>query len=340
MNPMSYDPDRFSITQIAGQRLMAGFDGTYLNNDLKNLIQALGVGGVILFSQNIVDAKQLKNLCASIQEFAASCNRPPLFIAIDQEGGVVTRLKAPNFQEFPGTPDILTESEAAQISTETADQLKHLGINMNMAPVLDVAPSGIKSIMEKRVFGHDPKHVAKLGAVYIQKMQKQKIISVAKHFPGIGRTTTDSHIEMPGMDVAEKDLASFDLIPFYAAIDAGVSGIMLSHIRYTRIDPLWPASLSPQVSARMLRNRMGFDGVIITDDLDMGAIKNHYDIQTAIHQILRADADIALICHKGPNIETAWEQMIKEFSDDKKLKDRADASVKRIMALKKKYIQV
>jgi beta-N-acetylhexosaminidase len=337
---MSYDPNRFSIPQIAGQRLMVGFDGTFLNSDLKNLIQALGVGGVILFSQNIVDAKQLKELCAAISEFAASCGRPPLFIAIDQEGGVVTRLKAPAFLEFPGAPALQTESKASSIAAETTAQLRELGINMNMAPVLDVAPIGVKSIMAKRVFGHDPKQVAKLGAVIIAEMQKRNIIAVAKHFPGIGRTTTDSHIDLPDMDVCEDDLASFDLLPFYAAIDAGVSGIMLSHIRYTQIDPQWPASLSPQISARMLRNRMGFNGVILTDDLDMGAIKNHYDIQTAIDQILTADADIALICHKGPNIETAWEQMIKKFTDDKKLKDRADASVKRIMALKKRYIRV
>ena len=330
----------FSNSQIAGQRMMVGFNGTELNNDLRYLIKTLKVGGIILFSRNIKDPRQLNRLCTSIQEYAHSVGQPPLFIAIDQEGGTVARLKKPHFKEFSGIRKLETESDVINFATEMADVLKSLGINMNMAPVLDVAPINIQSIMKKRTFGHDPGRVSEMGSAFIKQHQKKGIMAVGKHFPGIGRTTLDSHLDLPELETTESELDSFDLIPFKAAIDAQVSGIMLSHIRYTGIDPHWPASLSPGIVSSLLRDKMGFNGIVMTDDLDMGAVINHYDIHTAIHQILTADVDIALICHKGPNIEIAFEEIKKKMADDTRLKKKGAQSVSRIMACKQKYLPI
>ena len=289
---------------MAGQRLMVGFDGTVFSDDLKFLIGTLQVGGLILFSRNLTSPEQIRQLCRDCQACADRFGLPPLFIAIDQEGGQVARLKPP-FTQFAGNPAMKHPEDAVYFARVTAMELKHLGVNMNMAPVLDVAPDGVDSIMAGRAFGSDPGWVASMGMTVIDHLQQRGIMAVAKHFPGIGRTVLDSHLALPDLDVDAKALTGFDLIPFQSAIQGNVAGIMLSHIRYTGIDPVWPASLSPAITADLLRRKMAYDGVVMTDDLDMGAIKPSHDIDTAVGQILMADVDIALICHKGPDIEAA-----------------------------------
>jgi beta-N-acetylhexosaminidase len=333
------DITSFSDQQLAGQRLMVGFDGTAFNEDLKFLIDRLKVGGIILFSRNIKTPAQLTDLCSSVQKYAGLSGIPPLFVAIDQEGGQVARLKEP-FTEFPGNPNMNNEEDALHFAEVTAAELLRIGVNMNMAPVMDVAPKEINSVMAGRVFGHDPDWVARLGVKVITRMQQKKIMAVAKHFPGIGRTTLDSHLDMPSLDVDLSDLMSYDMIPFEASVKHRVCGMMLSHILYKKIDPQWPASLSSRIAADLLRNQMGFAGITLTDDLDMGAIEKHYDIHTVIRQILAADIDIALLCHKGPNIETAFQEIMKNLIDYPEIRARGIKSVRRIMKLKTKYLGV
>ena len=327
-----------STEVMAGQRLMAGFDGTDFNDDLKFLIDTLQVGGLILFSRNLDTPEQIRQLCRDCQEYAGRCGLPPLFISIDQEGGSVARLKPP-FTQFPGNSAMKHPRDAVDFARATAMELKHMGINMNMAPVLDIAPEGVKSIMAGRAFGSDPQWVSRMGMTVIDQLQRRGIMAVAKHFPGIGRTVLDSHLALPDLEIDAKTLAEFDLIPFNAAIAGNVAGIMLSHIRYTGIDPVWPASLSPAITADLLRRKMGYNGIVMTDDLDMGAIKPNHDIDTAIDQILIADVDIALICHKGPDIEAACEKIRKTLADDANLRQMARRSVDRILRLKSAYLK-
>ena len=327
----------FSNEQLAGQRLMVGFDGTGLDDDLKFLIGDIKAGGLILFAVNLVTPDQIKDLCSAVQEYAKQCGQPPLFIAIDQEGGRVARLKEP-FTQFPGNPHMRHEADAEHFAEVTAAELNQVGINMNMAPVMDVAPEDSDSIMAQRAFGGDPDWVARLGLKVIEHLQHNNIMAVAKHFPGIGRTILDSHLDLP---VLKDDLAAierFDLIPFEACIQHGVCGIMLSHIFYPELDDQWPASLSKHIAHDLLRRRMGYEGLVMTDDLDMGAIIKHFNIQVSIQQILAADIDLALICHKGPHIEIAFEQVVKDITDSAEMKARGIESAKRIMGLKRKYI--
>ncbi|BBO79035.1 glycoside hydrolase family 3 [Desulfosarcina widdelii] len=329
--------DSISAETIAGQRLMVGFDGTAFNDDLKLLIGTLRVGGLILFSRNIEEPEQIRQLCRDCQAYARQCGLPPLFVAIDQEGGQVARLKPP-FTQFPGNPAMRAFDDAVHFARTTARELKDVGINMDMAPVLDIAPENINSIMAQRAFGGDPQWVTAMGTTVIDHLQQRGVMAVAKHFPGIGRTVLDSHLALPDLDVDMAALTDVDLVPFAAAIANNVAGIMLSHIRYTTIDSIWPASLSPSVTADLLRGQMGYRGVVMTDDLDMGAIKPGYDIETAIKRILLSDVDIALICHKGPDIEAAWQTIHGAIAEDAGLKEKAKQSLQRILELKKNYL--
>jgi len=331
------DPSSFSNEQLAGQRLMVGFGGTGLDEYLKFLVGQIKAGGLILFAVNLETPDQIKDLCFAVQDYAKQCGQPPLFIAIDQEGGQVARLKAP-FTRFPGNPQMRHEADAEHFAQVTAAELNQVGINMNMAPVMDVAPEDIDSIMAKRAFGGDPNWVARLGLKVIEHLQRNKIMAVAKHFPGIGRTILDSHRDLPVLNDDLAALEQFDLIPFETCIQHGVCGIMLSHIFYPELDDQWPASLSKTIADDLLRRRMGYDGLVLTDDLDMGAITKHYEIQISMQRILAADIDQALICHQSPNIEIAFEQIVKEITDSAEMKARGIESAERILKTKRKYI--
>ena len=333
------DVESLSVEQTAGQRLMVGFEGTDLSQNLKFYIDTLKVGGVILFTRNIDSPGQITHLCQSIQEYAQSCGQPPLFIAIDQEGGAVARLKTP-FTQFTGNPTMEGVDDAAEFGRVTAAELAAIGVNMNLAPVLDVVPEGFDGIMADRVFGPDPDWVSELGLTVISHLQQRNIMAVAKHFPGIGRTTLDSHIDRPILDAEFNDLNRFDLVPFKSAVLNHVAGMMLSHVVYTRIDDAWPASLSVEIAKNLLRKRLGFEGIILTDDLDMGAIVKYYDIHTVMERIIAADIDITLICREGPQIETAFGILLKGYAD-KKTDDQGGAeAIRRILRLKRKFLNL
>ncbi len=323
-----------SLTQKAGQRLMVGFDGKSMNTDLEFLIGTLKVGGLILFSRNLGPPDDIRKLCSDVQEYARSSGQPPLIIAIDQEGGQVARLKAPFFSEFPGNPAIKTRQDALHFARVTASELRSIGVNMNYAPVLDVTRPDIPGIMAGRSFGSDAHQAAALGTAVIETLEENNILSVAKHFPGIGRTVLDSHLDLPVVKEDLDALDSCDLIPFHAAMQSGVSGIMLSHILYEKLDPIWPASLSVCIARDLLRVRMRYAGLVMTDDLDMGAITRHYALDTAVDQVLLSEIDQILICHKSPAIEAAFEQIQKRIRDNTSLDALCDQSVQRILAAK------
>ena len=326
-----------SEVQKAGQRLMVGFDGLSMNDTLKRYIGENKVGGLILFARNIADPDQVRELCAASQAYAHQCGQPPLFIAIDQEGGVVSRLKPP-FTQFPGNPHMQSTDDAVDFARTTARELNQIGVNMNMAPVLDVTPPHGPSVMQKRAFGSDPGHVSRMGKAVIRHLQMQKIMAVAKHFPGIGRTVLDSHEDLPDLDTDARSLAEIDRMPFQAAVTAGVAGIMLSHIRYRALDPSWPASLSPAIAERILRRRMAYHGLVITDDLDMGAIVKHHPLPIIVRQCLDAGVDILLICHAGPKIQEAFDHILTLRESSAELVRKEEESLRRILHFKELFL--
>lgn len=327
-----------SEEERCGQRLMVGFDGADLNDQLKHYIDQIKVGGIILFARNLKSPGQIEDLCGSAQDYAQACGRPPLLVAIDQEGGVVARLKPP-FTQFKGNPFMASMKDAVNFAEITARELKQIGVNMDMAPVLDILPLKAPSIMEKRAFGSDPQWVSDMGSAVISVLQQNGIMAVGKHFPGIGRTVLDSHEDLPLLDIDRQSLAAVDLLPFRKAIDTEVSGMMLSHILYRQLDPQWPASLSPLIARDLLRYEMGYRGLVITDDLDMGAVSKHYDIETMVQQCLNAAIDIILICHPGEKIELAFSHIQDLCRSSAKLSKAADQSLERILLYKEKYLK-
>ena len=321
--------------KMAGQRLMLGFEGTEFNPELKHLIKDIGTGGLILFRGNIETPEQISRLCMDCQAYAESSGLPPLFIAIDQEGGTVARLREP-FSIFKGNSFVETPEDARSFARITAQELKSIGVNMNFAPVLDVVPEGIDSIMKDRAFSGPPERVSLLGTEMIGTFQENGIMAVAKHFPGIGRTVKDSHFFLPELESDLDTLTSSDLLPFGAAKENNVAGIMLSHILYTSLDKTWPASLSYNIAWELLRERMQYKGLVMTDDLDMKAIEK--GIETCMSRILYCGIDMALICHKGPNIDKAFEIVQRLLGEDESLKASHQKSVERILSYKRHYI--
>lgn len=323
------------IRHLAGQRLMLGFNGTTFNGDLETIIREYQAGGIILFKPNIVSPDQVATLCARAQACAAACDLPPLFIAVDQEGGAVSRLPPP-FTQFDGNPFIRTREQAQDFARITARELKQAGINMNLAPVMDVVPPGTDSIMKTRAFPGDAEAVADLGTTVIQTLQSSGIMAVAKHFPGIGRTVLDSHHHLPELDAALSDLQAVDLIPFKAAVRADAAGIMISHILCPRLDPRWQASLSQAIAHDLVRHALGFDGLVLTDDLDMKAIDQ--DMDTCMARILASEIDLALICHQGPDIEKAVIALTRLLASDQTMRESGRLCLERMYRYKEKYL--
>lgn len=323
------------LDRLAGQRLMLGFDGTVFDDELAGILSGLHPGGLILFRRNAENPDQLRKLCADAQKFARSVGLPPLLISIDQEGGEVARL-GPPFTVFPGNPAMRTAEDARFFGETSARELLDVGVQMNLAPVMDVAPPGQPSIMEKRVFPGGPEAAAEMGCRVIRAMEDAGLLAVAKHFPGIGRTVLDSHEDLPRMDAPRSGMESIELPPFRAAIREGVAGIMLSHILYPSLDARWPASLSPAIARDLLRGELGYDGLVLTDDLDMGAIRRHFSIPEAVPQILKAEIDLILICHPGRAAETALRSIQGEIEQNETLRKSARESAARILRAKRR----
>ena len=324
------------IRKRAGQKIMAGFAGTEFNRDIEYLIKELHVGGLILFSRNVESPDQLSVLCRKIKECAVENGSPPVFISIDQEGGPVARLKEP-FTVFPGNPSIKTDEQADRYARTVSRELKSVGINMNLAPVLDVAGDIKDSVMKDRAFEKDTATVSRLGKRIITGMQQNGIMAVGKHFPGIGRSSVDSHFDLPVVDADRQALFSRDLPPFREAVKAEAAGIMPGHILYPQIDPHWQASLSEIIIKGLLRENLGYKGLVITDDLDMKAVT--HDIDTCAERILRSDVDIALICHPGPDIEQMFRSFCSLMKSNEAYEQAGRSSEARILTVKKKYLK-
>jgi beta-N-acetylhexosaminidase len=316
-----------------GQLFMAGIPGHDLDGETEALIRDYNLGGIILFSRNIQDPVQLARLCRQIQGRAVQYHKMPLLLAVDQEGGKVARLKEP-FTVFPGNKAIgMAErpvQKAEEFAVTTAEEMKMVGLNMNLAPVLDVEQGELEKHLDGRSFGKDPEKVALLGKTMIQALQDHGVMAVAKHFPGLGRATVDPHFKLPRIEVGLKELEKVHLPPFKAAIAAGVSAIMTSHAIYPALDPETPATLSPAVLTELLRKKMAFEGLIITDDLEMGAIAEHWHVAEGAAKAFEAGADILLICKEQRNVLESIRLLRSKVLQGDIPSKRLSQSVKRI----------
>lgn len=289
----------------SGALLMIGLPGPELDDSTRALIRSEGVNNFILFRRNVVDPGQLRQLCGDLAAACRAQTGQPALIAIDQEGGSVTRLPPP-WRQFPDQRRLAegNEPETAlrDYAVSCAAELLATGINFNFAPVLDVAPSGEGFFMTRRSLGSEAATVARLAGVVIHAMQQAGVAACGKHFPGLGSARLDPH--QVGFAIA-KDLARLtaeDLPPFRAAVAAGVAAIMTSHTVYPQLDPDHPATLSPPILTGLLRGDLAYRGLIVTDDLEMGAIENAMSVAEAARLALLAGADLLLICKEHDKV--------------------------------------
>jgi beta-N-acetylhexosaminidase len=278
-----------------GQLLMMGIPGPHVDAAARELVCDLHVGGIILFARNLESPGQVWQLTRDLQRLAREAGGPPLLIAVDQEGGRVQRLKAP-FTLIPPARELAAQStpaEVAALARRVARELFLVGINVNLAPVLDVA-RGPECPLGDRSYSSDPELVTAFATAAIRGYLAGGVIPVAKHFPGLGDTLADSHQVLPAAASPDPE-RRVDLLPFRQAVAAQVPAVMTAHL----LVPLWdslPATLSRVALQDWLRRRLGFQGVIITDDLEMGAIARQQSVPLAASQALAAGADLLLIC--------------------------------------------
>jgi beta-N-acetylhexosaminidase len=320
-----------------GQLFMLGFTGKSLSPELTDFFSDLKPGGVILFSRNLESPAQIVELTNSLQKLAKA---DPLLIAIDQEGGRVSRL--PNgFTIFPPCAwfgECNSAEMAYAASAVTANELRAVGVNMNMAPVLDVNTNPANPIIGDRAVSGDPVQVAELGLAIMRGLQENRVVACGKHFPGHGDTSADSHVELPTVQASAERLRQTEIYPFAQAIPHGLASIMTAHVTYPSLDPQAPATLSPSILTGILRAQLGFTGLIFTDDLEMRAIVDHHGIEEASIRALHAGADILLICKDPIRQVKAMEAVLHAVERGDISSDRIAASLARLAAVKQRYL--
>ena len=330
-------PDIAQYVLSLGQLFMAGLPGVTLDDSTRNLIEEFRINNFIYFKRNVESPEQLKKLSDDLHRVCTQNNLGPPLIAIDQEGGSVTRL-APPFTQFPDAR-VLAQSENPENSLSDyasvcSSELKSIGVNYNLAPVLDVCEAGKEYFMEKRSLGGDPGVVGRLGTHVIRVMQAHGIAACAKHFPGLGAAVVDPHLKLPYVAKPEPELRAQDILPFQQAVAAGVASIMTSHTIYQHLDPESPATLSKIILTDLLRNDLGYDGVVITDDLEMGAIEKEGDLGQAALQAFAAGADLLLICQSHEKVIDALGKTGKGIAENPALQARMQESIRRVTVMR------
>lgn len=326
-----------AIPEWTGQMLMAGFEGTTLNRETEDLICNHHVGGLILFSRNYENPVQLHTLIRNLQEVAASTSTGlPLFISVDQEGGRVARLSEP-FTKYPPLCCVgyaQSEDLAFRFGQALAAELADVGINMDYAPVLDVHTHPENPIIGDRAIASDPQTVARLANSFIRGFRDKGVIPVGKHFPGHGDTRLDSHLDLPTVQRDAATLEAVELLPFKETIARGLEVIMTAHVIYTAWDEKNPATFSKTILQNILRQRLGFEGIIMSDDLEMKAVDDYYDSKALPRKGIDAGLDMFLICNNTEKARALHDRLTQEVDKGTIALARVQQSVERILRLK------
>jgi len=335
--------ETLTLRQKVGQTMMFGFHGMEPSSEITRLIREHHVGGVILFARNIGTPQDLLQLTTALQKIAYDAgHKHPLLISIDQENGVVRRLGA-GTTLLPGNMAISATGQrtyAAEVARATGRELKALGVNFNLAPVLDVNNNPANPVINVRSYGEDPAWVAECGTDAIHALQSAGVATCGKHFPGHGDTSKDSHLTLPSIPHDRKRLAEVEMVPFVKAIAGGVDSMMIAHVCFPEIepDPSIPATMSRRVITDLLRDELGFQGVITTDCMEMHAISKTIGTVEGTYQAFKAGVDLSFISHTHEWQEGAIERMVAGLTDGDTPLERLDDAVERILTLKEKYL--
>ncbi|MBO7747435.1 beta-N-acetylhexosaminidase [Paenibacillus sp. MWE-103] len=328
---------KMTLDEKVGEMLIAGLDGTTASAQAKRMIQEQHVGGFIFYKNNVTTPA---GVAAYVNQLKAwnKANPAPLFISVDQEGGRVSRL--PGLLKIPPARTIGDTGDAAyagQIGTALGKAGKLMGFNVDFAPVLDINSNPNNPVIGDRSFGTTPKRVTDMGLSVLESIRGQGVVPVVKHFPGHGDTSVDSHLELPVVNKTLAQLKAFEWVPFKAAVEDGADMVMVAHILFPKIDPSHPASLSKTIITDELRGELGFQGVVITDDMTMGAISEHFGLAQAAVTSVKAGSDIILLAHGYDDAKTVVGALKQAVQKGAITQQRIDESVTRILALKQRY---
>lgn len=324
----------------AGQVLMAGFDGTEPNRAIRDLIQSHHLGNIILFSRNVADARQLQSLTAGLQELAREAGQPwPLLIATDQENGMVRRLP-PDIPGLPGNMALAATGDPAlvrEVGMVTGQLLHAVGINMDLAPVLDVNNNPDNPVIGVRSYGDRPDRVARFGSAMIRGLEAGGVLACGKHFPGHGDTVVDSHRALPEIPHDWERLQRIELPPFIHAMRDGLDAVMTAHIVFRAVDSR-PATLSEPILTGWLRDIFGFNGVILTDCLEMDAIRKTVGVAQGAVDALKAGADIVLVSHSRDQQLAALNAIVAAVASGELPQSRLQEAAHRVQILKSRRL--
>ncbi len=330
-----------TLKEQIGQRLMTGFHGTELTDEYRKVVREYKIANVILFRENIESCAQLRRICGEIQRLVREETGHGALIAIDQEGGVVSRLPADGVN-VPGAMAIAATGDPAnayRAGLLTGRQLRALGVNFDFAPVADVNTSAANPVIGARSYGDDPAEAGRYACEMARGLADGGVLSSAKHFPGHGDTDVDSHLALPKVDKSREELEKAELVPFRMAVAAGIPAIMTTHILFPQIEPEYlPATMSRRILTGLLREEMGFDGLIVSDCMEMLAIKNHFGTVNGTIAAMGAGVDVVLISHDtllGGEAAEAAALAVAEGELDAAEMERSAA---RIMEYKKKWV--
>lgn len=330
-DPVEEALSAMTTKEKVGQLLIAGFYETEAGEEARSYIQDYHVGGLILYGRNVESAQQLTDLTNGLKALAG--DGIPLFLSTDQEGGMVERMP----QEIQKLPNAYDVSDPAAFGSALGTECAAFGLNTDFAPSLDIWSNPNNTVIGRRAFGSDAETVTQRGLACLTAMEESGIIPVVKHFPGHGDTDTDSHVGLPVVDKTREELLEMELLPFQAAIDAGAPAVMVGHILMTQIDPDKPATLSSEVVTGLLREKLGFDGVVFTDDLTMGAVTQNYGLGEAAVLAVEAGCDVLLVCHEAGSVDQVYTALLDAVDTGRITEDRLDQSVRRILTLKQDY---
>ena len=328
-----------TLHEKVGQMLLFGWK---TDAQADALVTEFAAGGVILMGRNIKTPAETASDIAHLQALAQQSSLPPLFVAVDQEGGRVQRLGPPRYPKHPSqreTGASADPSAAHASARELGTELKSLGFNWDFAPVLDVDSNPQNPVIGDRAYSSDPQTVAALGVAAITGFQNDAgILACGKHFPGHGDTDTDSHFALPTIRRPRAALDAVELVPFRAAIEAGVAAIMTAHILFPALDPTLPATLSSTILTGLLRQELGFDGLIITDDLEMKGVADQWGAPEAAILAVQAGADLLLCCHEWETQRAIHAALLTALDTGRLTETRLDQSLARIAAAKTRWL--
>ncbi|HTL06072.1 MAG TPA: beta-N-acetylhexosaminidase [Gemmatimonadales bacterium] len=322
-----------TLEQLTGQLIWGGWGGqggepTQYDAHARFLVEDLQAGGIVLLGRNLESPVQIAELTRTLQERA----QRPLLIGIDQEGGRICRLPLPGFT-FPGSralgaidkPDVTRE-----VSRAIGEQLLALGVNVDFSPTLDINNNPRNPIIGVRAFAEDAVTVTRHGVAAIEGFREAGIMPVVKHFPGHGDTSGDSHLELPCLPVTRERLEEVELVPFRAAIAAGAPAVMTTHILFPALDPQLPSTLSPRILNGLLRTELGFDGLVVTDCLEMKGVADHWSPEEVAVLAIEAGADTLLVCHTRETQARMHDALTAAVRDGRLSEERIARSVARI----------